>query len=232
MDLSTDGQINIVPAYFPLDFINGSVPEYDNFLMGISKSSKDSSSLLESSQNDTEKESIINKEELYNFSDFLGCVNTSLNINESDSKLASQSFSNGNHLDNFKDNQLYIINKSKENMIGKFEDEQNHNSNFYLYNHTSKQPSLQQNDIKQMMDTSIIQKDNQLLEKMTSYYCDNSMKNMPKNENNLMDFNMPILSNNIKNSSNFNSDENENGIKRKDSQNDLPICEKQKKQKI
>ncbi|XP_022178926.1 uncharacterized protein PF11_0213-like isoform X2 [Myzus persicae] len=235
MDLSTDGKINIVHPYFPLDFIDGSVPEYDNFLSGISKSSKDSSSLLETSQNDTEKGSIVNKEELYNFSDFLGCINTSLNINESDdihSKLASQSINNDNPLDNIKDNQLYTINKSKENMIEKFEDEQSHNSNFYFYNHTSKKPSLQHNDMKQMMDKSILLEDSQLSGKMTSYYCDSSIENMPENKNNLQDFKIPILPNNIKNSSNLNSNENENGTKRKYSQNDLSMCEKLKKQKI
>lgn len=64
MDLLTDGHINIVPAYFPLNFIDGSVPKYDDFLMGISKSSENRSSILEASQNDTEKRSIINKSEL------------------------------------------------------------------------------------------------------------------------------------------------------------------------
>jgi len=247
MDLSTDGQFNIVPASFPLDFINGSVPEYDNFLMGISKSSKDCSSILETSQNDYEKGSIITKEELNNFSDFLGCVNTSLNINESDdiqSELTSQSFNNKSLLANINNKQLNIDSKSKENVIGKFTDEQNHNSNMAqnFYNHSSKQTSLQHNDMNQMMNnknklmnTSITQENHQLLQKMTSYFCDNSVENIPKNENNFMDFNVPIqqmLPNNMKNLSNLNSDENESCIKRKQSQNDVTLCENLKKQKI
>ncbi|KAL4107581.1 hypothetical protein QTP88_017906 [Uroleucon formosanum] len=232
MDLSTDGQFNIVPASFPLDFINVSVPEYDNFLMGISKSSKDRSMHLETSQNDTEKGSIIIKEKLNNFSDFLGCVNTSLNINESNdinSELASQSFNNENLLENIKDNQVFINNISKEDLIGKFEDEQSYN--FYFYNNTSKQPSLQHNDINQM-DTSIIQEDNQLLQNTTRYYCDNSIENIPKNENNLMDFNIPIQQILPNSNKLIKSDEDENGIKRKQPQNNLFLCEKLKKQKI
>ncbi|KAL5236255.1 hypothetical protein ACI65C_003665 [Semiaphis heraclei] len=242
LDLSTDGQFNIVPASFPLDFINGSVPEYDNFVMGISKSSKDCRSLLETSQNDYEKRSIIVKEKLNNFSDFLGCVNTSLNINEYDDvqfELASQCFKNKSLLDNIKDKQLNINNKSNENIIGNFKDEQNHNSNMFqnVYNHTLKQTSLQRQhyDMNQMMNTSITQENRQLLQKMTNYFCDNSVEDIPKNENNLMDYNMPIqqiLPNNIKNLSNLNSDENENCIKRKPSQNDLSLSENLKKHKI
>ncbi|CAI6360917.1 unnamed protein product [Macrosiphum euphorbiae] len=89
--------------------------------------------------------------------------------------------------------------------------------------------------MNQMMDISTIQEDNQLLQKITKYYCDNSIENNPKNVNNLMDFNIPIqqiLPNDIVNSSNLKSDVDENGIKRKQFQNDLSLCEKLKKQKI
>lgn len=57
--------------------------------------------------------------------------------------------------------------------------------------------------MNQMMDISTIQEDNQLLQKITKYYCDNSIENNPKNVNNLMDFNIPIqqiLPNDIVNS--------------------------------
>ncbi|XP_016659845.1 putative uncharacterized protein DDB_G0289263 [Acyrthosiphon pisum] len=233
MDLSTDGQFNIVPASFPSNFNNVHVPEYNNFLMGIGKSSEDYNMHLETSQNDTENGSLIIKEELDHFSDFLGCVNTSLNINKSNdihSELASESFNNGiSSLDNIKDEQLYINNKSKENINGKFEDEQKHTSNFYFYNHTSKQLPLQHNNMNQTMDTYIKQEDKQLLEN------DNLLSfNISNTENNLMEFNTSIPQilpiNTHKNSSNLKSNENENGIKRKQTQNELH--EKLKKQKL
>ncbi|XP_060867653.1 uncharacterized protein MAL13P1.304-like isoform X2 [Metopolophium dirhodum] len=232
MDLSTDGQFNIVPASFPSNFINVHVPEYNNFLMGISKSSEDCSMNLEISQNDTENGSLIIKEELGHFSDFLGCVNTSLNINKSNdihSELASQSFNNGiSSLDNIKDEQLCINNKSYENINGKFEDEQKHTPNFYFYNHTSKQLFLQHKDMNQTMDTYIKQEDKQLLQN------DNSLENIHKHVNELMEFNTSIPQilpiNTHQNSSNLKSDENENGIKRKQTQNELN--EKLKKQKL
>jgi len=232
MDLSTVGQFNIVPASFPSNFINVHVPEYNNFLMGIGKSPEDCSMHWETSQNDTENGSFIIKEELDHFSDFIGCVNTSLNINKANdihSELASQSFNNGiSSLDNIKDEQLCINNKSKENINGKFEDEQKHTSNFYLYNHTSKQLSLQHKDKNLTMDTYIKQEDKQLLQN------DNSLENVHKNGNNLMEFHTSIPQilpfNTHKNSSYLESDEKENGIKRKQTQNELH--EKLKKQKL
>lgn len=41
MSLSIDIQFNIIPASFPLNCVNVSVPEYANFFMSISKSSKE-----------------------------------------------------------------------------------------------------------------------------------------------------------------------------------------------
>jgi len=54
MNLSTD-EANIFRASFPINCINVSVPECANFLMGVSKSSKDCSIPLVTSQNNTEK---------------------------------------------------------------------------------------------------------------------------------------------------------------------------------
>ncbi|KAL4122029.1 hypothetical protein QTP88_014437 [Uroleucon formosanum] len=231
MDLSTDGQLNIVPASFPSSYINVNAPEFNNCLMGISKSSEDCSMYLETSQNYTEKGSIIIKEKLDHFSNILGCVNTSLNINKSNDinfELTSQSSNNRiSSRDNIKDEQFYINNNSRENTKGKIEDEQSHTSNFYFYNHTSKHLSLQHKDMNQTMETSIKQENKQLLQKNTS---DNSLENIHKNENKLMNFNTQILPINKKNSSNLKSDENENGIKRKLTQNEL--YENLKKQKL
>jgi len=128
-------------------------------------------------------------------------------------------------LDNFKDEQLY-----KDNIIGKFENEQRLDSNINFDNYTSKQLLLQHKDMNQTMDTSITQEYNHRLQKTTSY---NSLENICKNENKLTDFNIPIpqlLPNNIKSSQNLKSDGNESGIKRKQSQNEL--YEKLKKQKM
>jgi len=162
MDLSTDGQFNIIPASFPSNCINVGAPEYNNFLMGISTSYEDCGMHLETSQSDAENGSLIIKKELNHFSDFLGCVNTPLNINKSydiHSELAYQLSNNGiPSLDNIKD-------------------EQKHNSNFNFCNHSLKQQSLQHKDINQVIDTSIIQEDKNILQQIT----DNSLENIHKN---------------------------------------------------
>ncbi|XP_022164321.1 uncharacterized protein LOC111029579 [Myzus persicae] len=105
----------------------------------------------------------------------------------------------------------------KDNIIGKFEDEQKHNPNFNFYDNTSKQLSLQNKDMNLTMDTSITQEDYHQFQKVTS--CDNFIENICKNVNKLTDLNIPIpqLLANIKNSSNLKSDENESGIERKQS---------------
>lgn len=62
MDLSSESKINIVPAFPPLDFLNVSLPKYDSFAMGISKSSGESNMHLEEeidfSNNQNEKQEI------------------------------------------------------------------------------------------------------------------------------------------------------------------------------
>ncbi|XP_027843961.2 rho GTPase-activating protein gacZ-like isoform X1 [Aphis gossypii] len=223
MDLSTDGELNIVPASFILDFNNVNDPEYRQFLMGINKSHLDSNMDMESSQNVTKKELSIIIEESDTFSDFIKCINTSLNINESndiDSELESLSSNNKNSSLGITFEQLH---KSKENIMKNIEDKQN----FYFDNHTSKQPLLQHNDMNRSMDMLIKQEDNQLFRKMTSYYCgDNLIENIPENEKKLIAFNTSKQPNSINDSTYLKSDENSN--KRKQFQNQNELYKKQR----
>lgn len=223
MDLSTDGELNIVPASFILDFNNVNDPEYRQFLMGINKSHLDSNMDMESSQNVTKKELSIIIEESDTFSDFIRCINTSLNINESndiDSELGSLSSNNKNSSLGITFDQLH---KSKENIMKNIEDQQN----FYFDNHTSKQPLLQHNDMEQSMNMFIKQEDNQPFRKMTSYYYDdNLIENIPENENKLIDFKISKQPNSINDSTYLKSDENSN--KRKQFQNQNELYKKQR----
>lgn len=82
MDLSSESKINIVPAFPPLDFLNVSLPKYDSFAMGLSKSSGESSMHLENSQNYIEKQEIDssnnqNEKQEINFSNNQNHVNNS-----------------------------------------------------------------------------------------------------------------------------------------------------------
>ncbi|XP_026807119.1 uncharacterized protein LOC113549842, partial [Rhopalosiphum maidis] len=216
MDLSSNGEFNIVPASFILDFNNDSDPEYKQFLMGINKSHLNSNMDMESYQNDTEKELSIIIEEPDMFSDFIRCINTSININNEfndiDLELESQSSYSRNSSLGITFEQLHISNEKEENIMEQIEDKQN----FHFYNHTSKQPSRRHNDMNQTTDIFIKQKDNQLFRKMTSYFCNNLIENIPEVENKLIDFNIQQKQpNSIKDSTYLKSDENQNIYKRK-----------------
>lgn len=58
LNVSTESEINIVPACPPLDFLNVSLPKYDSFAMEINKCSRKSNMHLENSQNYIEKQEI------------------------------------------------------------------------------------------------------------------------------------------------------------------------------
>uniref|UniRef100_A0A2S2P569 Uncharacterized protein n=1 Tax=Schizaphis graminum TaxID=13262 RepID=A0A2S2P569_SCHGA len=231
MDLSSNGEFNIVPASFILDFNNDNDPEYRQFLMGINKSHLNSNMDMESYQNDAEKELSIIIEEPDMFSDFIRCINTSLSINNEfndidlELELESQSSCRRNSSLDITFEQLHISNEKEENIMEQIEDKQN----FYFYNHTSKQPSCRHNDINQTMDIIIKQKDNQLFRKMTNYFCNNLIENIPEIENELIDLNVQQKQpNSIKDSTYLKSDENKNIFKRKKKQNPNELYKKQR----
>lgn len=80
MDISTDGQINVVPASCPSYLNNVSIPEYDRFVLGIIKVPEHSNVQFETSQNDVDKELI--GQETTNMPGFLNCVKTALHTNK------------------------------------------------------------------------------------------------------------------------------------------------------
>lgn len=79
MDLSSESKINIVPAFPPIDFLNVSIPKYDSFAMGISKSSGESCMHLETSQNYIGKQEI-NFSNNQNYEDSLPIINKCIDV--------------------------------------------------------------------------------------------------------------------------------------------------------
>lgn len=80
MDLSTDDHTIISAS--PYNFTSAIVPEYDNFVMGISQAPLNSTMHLEATQSYLEKETL-NGQSLIGFSDFLGNCNNQINKNRS-----------------------------------------------------------------------------------------------------------------------------------------------------
>lgn len=82
MDISSESEIKFVSASCPSDFDTVSVPEYDNFVLGIGKLFKDGETQFKTSQNYDEE--VSHTEQYFpHFSNFFNDINTSLSINES-----------------------------------------------------------------------------------------------------------------------------------------------------
>lgn len=91
----------------------------------------------------------------------------------------------------------------------------------YVYNDSSTQPLIQDN---YTTDTWIVQNDNQLLQEMRSYFCDNSINNNTELETKSTEFtenSHEILLSNVQGSSFINSVENKIGTKRLQLQNEF-----------
>jgi len=165
-DISRKSQTNIVSTSHPLDFINVCVPKYDSFVEGIDKLSENNT-YSETFQNNIGNESLVGQE-LTQFSDFLSDVKTSLMLNNSNNintDLNSQSYSieENASLDNIQNEQLYVnINEFKniENEVNELENKEKSNSK----------------------TTPIVLKDNQFLQEIKSFFCDNLTEKTRKDQ--------------------------------------------------
>lgn len=103
MDLPIEGQINVVSATFPPDYIDVSSPEYDKFVQGISKLPEDSSTQFDASQNSSDKESLAGQKSNF-FPGFLDCIKMSLDIASKDDTAPQSHLAEGNVCSNFAKN--------------------------------------------------------------------------------------------------------------------------------